>query len=40
LTYDAVAGIKVILVAALAVVANEDDIAFCAHEAVPNNEPV
>ena len=34
---DAVAGVKVILVAALAVVANEDDIAVVA---LPLNDPV
>ena len=38
--YDAVDGTKVILVAADAVVANEELITFCAHELVPNNEPV
>ena len=37
---DAVVGVKVILVAADAVVANDALTTFCAHEAVPNNEPV
>jgi hypothetical protein len=37
---DAVAGTNVILVAALAVVANELDIALVAQLLVPSNEPV
>ena len=37
---DAVVGVNVILVAALAVVANDEDTTFCAQLAVPNSEPV